>query len=59
MNTGWAHKEDGTAWMPWDVFSELQPMEEEISEEEQQRNMEGIIGMFRMIAARQKAADGT
>lgn len=49
MSTGMATKQDGTPWMPWDVFSELQPMQE------QETDPVAIRAMIRDIAARQNA----
>lgn len=51
MNSGMTKKEDGTAWVPWDFFEELQPLEEEVDEEE---NAQRILAMFKGIAAFQK-----
>lgn len=54
MNTGMAPKKDGTGWMPWDVFSELQPLEEE-DEIDEEANAQAILAMFRGMAAAQRA----
>lgn len=58
MNTGMASKRDGTAWMPWDVFPELQPFEEDAEPEEMEANAQAILAMFRGMAAAQRVAEG-
>lgn len=56
MNT-MASKADNTPWMPWDLFPELQPLEEEESDEDVEANAQGILQLFKGLAAVQRAAD--